>query len=103
VQQTWLACERFVMLGCLALGMLQLMALNFQDSIWDAFTAYLRPRSRALPSERTVKAVLAQELLRDFHHVKPSAMMQEIHGLMHRSHEDNEQEAIHPKKKLQVA
>jgi hypothetical protein len=45
----------------------------------------------------------AQELLRDFHHVKPSAMMQEIHGLTHRSHEDNEQEALHPKKKPQVA
>jgi len=103
VQQTWLACERFVMLGCLALGMLQLMSLKFHGSIWDAFTTYLRTRSRALPSERTVKAVLAQELLRDFHHVKPSAMMQEIHDLSHRSHEDDEQEDLHPKKKPQVA
>jgi hypothetical protein len=42
---------------------------------------------------------LAQELLRDFHHVKPSAMMQEIHDLTLRSHEDDEQEALHPKKK----
>lgn len=102
VQQTWLACERFVMLGCLAVGMLQLMSLKCHGAIWDSFTAYLRTRSRALPSERTVKEVLAQELLRDFHHVKPSAMMQEIHGLTHRSHEDNEQEALHPKKKPQV-
>jgi hypothetical protein len=102
VQQTWLACERFVMLGCLAVGMLQLMSLKFHGAIWDSFTAYLRTRSRALPSERTVKEVLAQELLRDFHHVKPSAMMQEIHGLTHRSREDNEQEALHPKKKPQV-
>jgi hypothetical protein len=103
VQQTWLACERFVMLGCLAVGMLQLMALKFPGPIWDSFTSYLRTRSRTLPSERTVKEVLAQELLRDFHHVKPSAMMQEIHGLSHRSHEDDEQEALHPKKKPQVA
>jgi hypothetical protein len=102
-QQTWLACERFVMLGCLALGMLQLMSLKFHGSIWNLRTAYLRTRSRALPSERTVKEVLAQELLRDFHHVKPSAMMQEIHDLTHRSHEDDEQEALHPKKKNQVA
>ena len=99
VQQTWLACERFVMLGCLALGMLQLISLKCHGAIWDAFTAYLRTRSRTLPSERTVKAVLAQELLRDFHHVKPSAMMHEIHDLTHRSHEDDEQEALYPKKK----
>jgi hypothetical protein len=102
VQQTWLACERFVMLGCLALGMLQLMSLKCHGAIWDSFTAYLRTRSRTLPSERTVKAVLAQELLRDFHHVKPSAMMQEIHDLTHRSHEGDTQEALHPKKKPQV-
>ena len=102
VQQTWLACERFVMLGCLALGMLQLISLKCHGAIWDAFTAYLRTRSRTLPSERTVKAVLAQELLRDFHHVKPRAMMHEIHDLTHCSHEDDEQEALHPKKKPQV-
>ena len=36
VQQTWLACERFVMLGCLALGMLQLMSLKFHGAIWDS-------------------------------------------------------------------
>ncbi|MDH3605357.1 MAG: hypothetical protein OEU26_37670, partial [Candidatus Tectomicrobia bacterium] len=89
VQQTWLACERFVMLGCVALGMLQLVALKFQGSIWASFTCYLRTRSRALPSERTVKEVLAQELLRDFHHIKPSAMMREIQNLAHHSHEDD--------------
>ncbi len=83
VQQTWLACERFVMLGSIALGMLQLIALKFHEPIWASFTCYLRTRSRALPSERTVKEVMAQELLRDFHHVKPSAMMQEIHHLGH--------------------
>jgi hypothetical protein len=90
VQQTWLACERFVMLGCVALGMLQIIALTFHGSIWASFTCYLRTRSRALPSERTVKEVMAQELLRDFHHVKPSAMIQEIHDLGHRSHEDDD-------------
>jgi hypothetical protein len=57
--------------------------------IWDSFTYYLRTRSRALPSERTAKEVLTQELLRDFHHIKPSAMMQEIHDLGCRSHEDD--------------
>ncbi len=90
LQQTWRACERFVMLGCVALGMLQLVALKLQGSIWASFTCYLRTRSRALPSERTVKEVMAQELLRDFHHVKPSAMMREIRDLAQRSNEDDE-------------
>jgi hypothetical protein len=103
VRRTWLACERFVMLGCVALGMLQLMALKFHGSIWASFTCYLRTRSRALPSERTVKEVLAQELLRDFHHVKPSAMMQEIHGLSHSSNQDDVQRDKSPRQDPQVA
>ena len=90
VRQTWLACERFVMLGCVALGLLQLISLKFHGVIWNAFTCYLRTRSRALPSERTVKEVLTQELLRDFHTIKPSAMMQEIHNLGHPWHKDRE-------------
>src|SRR4029450_5502455 len=66
VQKTWQACERFVMLGCLTLGLLQLVALKFQHQVWEAFNMFLRTRSRALPSERIVKEVLAQELVRHF-------------------------------------
>ena len=102
VQQTWLACERFVMLGCVALGLLQLMSLKFQGSIWHAFTCYLRTRSRALPSERTVKEVLAQELRRDFHNLKPSAMMEEIRRLGQSADEDESQGDEHPSKEPQV-
>ena len=36
---------------------------------------FLRTRSRALPSERTVKAVLGQELVRNFHNVASLATM----------------------------
>jgi hypothetical protein len=103
VQKTWMACERFVMLGCVALGMLELMALKFHGSIWASFTCYLRTRSRALPSEPTVKEVLAQELLRDFHNIKPSAMMQEIHGLSHSSNKDDGQGDNSPRQKPHVA
>ena len=66
VRRTWEACERFVMLGCIAAGLLQLVALKFPEQVWDGFRLFLRTRSRALPSERTVKAVLAQELVRHF-------------------------------------
>ena len=57
------------MLGCLAVGLLQLVALKFHGQVWDGFSMFLRTRSRALPSERTVKAVLGQELVRNFRNV----------------------------------
>lgn len=66
VRMTWQACERFVMLGCIALGLLQLVALKFPHQVWRGFKSFLRTRSRALPSERTVKAVVAQEVARNF-------------------------------------
>lgn len=75
VRRTWEACERFVMLGCIALGLLQLVALKFHAQVWDSFHLFLRTRSRALPSERTVKAVLAQELLRHFRNVASLATL----------------------------
>ena len=81
VQKTWKACEGFVMLGCIALGLLQLIAIHFDAHIWSTFTHFLRTRRRALPSERTVKTVLAQELLKDFFSLRPIAIMQEIRDL----------------------
>jgi hypothetical protein len=75
VRRTWQACERFVMLGCIAVGLLQLVALKFPEQVWDGFRMFLRTRSRAVPSERTVKAVLGQELVRNFHNVASLATM----------------------------
>ena len=57
------------MLGCIAIGLLQLVALKLHAQVWDGFRLFLRTRSRALPSERTVKAVLAQELGQHFRNV----------------------------------
>jgi hypothetical protein len=102
VYQTWQACEGFVMLGCIALGLLQLIALKFPGPIWAAFTRFLRTRSRALPSERTVKEVLAQELTLDFHNPKPSAMMQAIHRLGQSPDDDDAQRDRLPRTEPQV-
>jgi hypothetical protein len=83
VQRSWLACERFVMLGAIAQGLLQLLALNYPATIWSHFDAFLRTRSRQLPSEATVRHVVARLMLEDFLSLKPSATMQEIHHLRH--------------------
>ena len=75
VRRTWEACERFVMLGCVAAGLLQLGARKFPEQMWDGFHLFLRTRSRALPSERTVKAVRGQELARHFRTVASLAAL----------------------------
>jgi len=72
------AYERFVMTGAIALGLLQLIALKFEQSVWGRFAGFLRTKSRDLPSERTVKSVLEVLLFKDFISFAPGAIMREI-------------------------
>ena len=84
VQSCWMAYERFVNLGAIALGLLQLISLKFSKEIWESFEGFLRTRSRELPSERTTKIVIAQLLVRDFLNVAPTATMREIRARIHK-------------------
>ena len=79
VRQCWEAYERFVMIGCVTLGILQLVSLKFKDQVWAGFQSFLRTRSRSLPSEGIVKEVIAQELRNDFIKVADDGTMGEIH------------------------
>jgi DDE superfamily endonuclease len=78
VHRCWEAYERFVMLAAIALGLLQLIALKFSSTIWQQHVDFLRTRSRSLPSERTVKQVIAPQLVRDFLNPAASGIMREI-------------------------
>jgi hypothetical protein len=78
VQACWDATERFVNLGAISLGLLQFIALKFPDEIWSRFEGFLRTRSRYIPSERTVKIVIANLLVQDFLKVAPTGTMREI-------------------------
>jgi len=78
VRRCWDAYEGFVMLGAIALGLLQLIALKFPQAVWEHSDFYLRTRSRSLPSERTVKAVMARILIGNLFIVAPVAIMREI-------------------------
>jgi len=78
IKRCFTAYERFVMLGAMALGLLQLIALKFEQSVWSRYTGYLRTKSRKLPSERTVKYVMEELLSRDLIGFAPGAIMQEI-------------------------
>ena len=57
------AYERFVMSAAIALGLLQLIAVKYPKAVWERTDFYLRTRSRQIPSERTVKAVMARLLI----------------------------------------
>ena len=88
VQSCWMAFERFVTLGCIACGLLQLLSVKFQKEVWGKFGSFLRTRTRELPSERTTKQVVSRLLQSDFCNVAPSAMMQKIReGLQGRDEE----------------
>jgi hypothetical protein len=81
VKGRWLACEAFVRLGSIAQGLLQLLAVKYPETVWVHFDAFLRTRSRALPSEATVRHVIARMIRDDFLALRPSATLQEIRCL----------------------
>ena len=57
------ATERFVNLACIAVGILQFLALTWPTSIWQHYTGWLRTYSSEVPSERVVKTVIATEFM----------------------------------------
>ncbi|MCP4108516.1 MAG: hypothetical protein GY749_23710 [Desulfobacteraceae bacterium] len=73
------AYERFVMIGAIAQGLLQTVSLKFGNLIRNHFDIFMRTRSRELPSERTVKTVIARLLITDiFLSFAPSAITGKI-------------------------
>jgi hypothetical protein len=78
VGRCWEAYERFVMLGAISLGILQMIALKYTKPIRGQFDAYLLTRSRDLPSERTVRYVIARLLITNIFILAANAIIQEI-------------------------
>lgn len=78
IKRCFAAYERFVMTGAVALGLLQLIALEYEQSVWNHFTGFLRTKSRELPSERTVKSVIETLLIKDLLSFAPGKVMREI-------------------------
>jgi hypothetical protein len=66
ITDTMNAIEGFVNFGCIATGLLQILALNFYESIWDRYTGWLRTISSPIPSEETVKFVIQEEFFYNF-------------------------------------
>jgi hypothetical protein len=66
IRQTVQAIEGFVMCGCIAMGLVQLIALQFSHRTPGLFFRYLRTPSKAVASEATVIAYLRQSIFRWF-------------------------------------
>jgi len=78
VRRCWEAYERFAALGAVALGLLQIIALKYTDSVWSRFDGFLRTRSRAVPSERTARFVIADLLASNFRSLALTGILREI-------------------------
>lgn len=81
VAACWQAYETFVLCAVIAQGLLQLIALRFSDTVWLQHRLYLRTRSRALPSEKTVKQVLAPRLVQQFVHLPQNSLLEKLQRL----------------------
>lgn len=66
IEQTIQAIEGFVMCQCIAMGLLQLIALRFSGRTPGLFFRYLRTPSHAVVSEATVAAYLRTSIFRLF-------------------------------------
>ncbi|MFL1676656.1 hypothetical protein [Paenibacillus dendritiformis] len=60
------AIEGFVMCSCIAVGVVQLLALRFSGRTPALFFRYLRPPSKSIVSEATVVAYLRKSIFRLF-------------------------------------
>jgi hypothetical protein len=78
IKNCWNAYERFMMCGLIATGILQICALKFPKETWAQHNFFIRTKSRALPSEKTVKMILAPRLISIFINVSKQADFMKI-------------------------
>ena len=78
VEACWQAYETFVLGAAIAQGILQLLALRFSALVWQHHRLYLRTQSRALPSEKTVRQVLAPLIVKQLIHLPPNSLIAKI-------------------------
>jgi hypothetical protein len=81
------AIEAFVNFGCIATGILQMLALNFHETIWCRYMGWMRTVSSIVPSEEVVKSVIQQEYYHNFRTFRTNAIYRII---MSKSRQPNE-------------
>jgi hypothetical protein len=66
IECTFRAIEGFVMCSCIAMGLIQLIALRFSNRVPGLFFRYLRTPSKNIVSEATVTVYLRKSIFRLF-------------------------------------
>jgi len=66
IAETANAIEGFVNLGCIALGTLQILALNYPLAIWKKYTGWLRTKRTVVPSEEIVRLVITESFSKNW-------------------------------------
>jgi hypothetical protein len=72
------AIEVFIFIGCVAMGILQMIALNYPATVWNSFTGWLRTRKLGVTSVETVRASLQEEILWNFRKLSKFSTLQLI-------------------------
>ncbi|MBU2645544.1 hypothetical protein KKI24_12625 [bacterium] len=68
------AIEGFVNFACISTGILQILSLRFQATIWRSYQSWLKTVSSPVPSEETVRLVIQQEYFHNFRKFKNTAI-----------------------------
>ncbi|RLD93901.1 MAG: hypothetical protein DRJ13_15295 [Bacteroidetes bacterium] len=66
IRQATNAIEAFINFGCIATGILQIISLNFHQTIWGKYLGWLRTVTSTIPSEEVVKSVIQEEYYHNF-------------------------------------
>jgi hypothetical protein len=74
IAQTTNAIEGFVNFGCIATGILQIIALNFHNTIWKSYRGWLRTITSVIPTEETARSVIQEEFFHNFRSFNNSAI-----------------------------
>lgn len=74
IRQTANAIEAFMNFGCIATGILQIVSLNFHQTIWGKYLGWLRTVTSTIPSEEVVRSVVQEEYYHNFRIFKNSAI-----------------------------
>lgn len=91
VAACWQAMETFVLCASIATGLLQLFSLQYHEGLWKQQVLYLRTRSRELPSENTVRQILAPLLARQLLRSPPKAFWWRIREAVNGDEDDEGQ------------
>jgi hypothetical protein len=93
IAQTTNAIEGFVNFGCIATGIVQIISLNFHNTIWKSYRGWLRTITSVIPTEETARSVIQEEFFHNFRSFNNSAIYRIIMSKS-RGHEHYQQVAI---------